>query len=147
MNATDAAIAVARRPLVRLNEHWLLAFMLALLHVAIWWDFGGPLSRSMMLAHLGLFLLWQPLWQKDRRVDSRSALAFLVLTFAVVYWLNWWFIFLWLVLLIGLIGGRVFVESRERYASLLALAVVICELLIGCLTPMFGIRRESRTGA
>ena len=43
------------------QEHRTLALMLALLHVVIWWDFGGGVSRSLMLAHLGLFLLWQVL--------------------------------------------------------------------------------------
>ena len=45
-------------------EHRLLGLMFLSLHLAIWYDFGGPLSRSLMLAHLGLFLLWQPLWRR-----------------------------------------------------------------------------------
>ena len=44
------------------HEHRMLGLMLACLHLAIWWDFGGALSRCLMLAHLGLFLLWQPVW-------------------------------------------------------------------------------------
>ncbi len=45
-------------------EHQILALMLASLHLALWWDFGGALSRSLILSHLGLFLMWQPLWRR-----------------------------------------------------------------------------------
>ena len=41
----DFAMSRLRRTLGRVNEHWLLGTMLALLHVAIWWDFASPLSR------------------------------------------------------------------------------------------------------
>ncbi len=131
-----------RRTLNRINEHWLLGTMLALLHVAIWWDFASPLSRSLMLAHLGVFLIWQPLWQRERPMRPGSTLLFVVATLSIVYWLNWWIIFVWLVVLVGLIGGRAFVDRGERYGSLIALTIVICELLIGVVTPMFGIAMD-----
>ena len=60
------------------HEHRILGLMLLLLHSAIWWDFGGPLSRSLMLAQLGLFLLWQPLWRRDQALAGRTALLFIV---------------------------------------------------------------------
>ena len=121
-------------------ENWLLGTMLLLLHAALWGDFGSALSRSMMLAHLGLFLLWQPLWRSDRRLDRPTAAVFVLLTAAFVIWINWWFVFIWLLLLIGLIGGRVlFVSRRERFVYLVTLVVLICEFLIGCVVPTFNI--------
>ena len=36
-------------------EHQILALMLASLHLALWWDFGGALSRSLILAHTTIF--------------------------------------------------------------------------------------------
>lgn len=121
------------------NQHGLLGLMLLLLHGAIWWDFGSPLSRSLALAHLGAFLMWQPLWQQDRRLKPRNGAVFVLVTAAAVYWLNWWLVFIWLILLVGLLGGRVFLDRRERLAYLVALVVVICELLVGCVMPMFSI--------
>lgn len=123
-----------------LSENGLLGAMLLLLHAALWGDFASPLSRSMMLAHLGLVVIWQPVWRSDQRLDRGTLAIFLVLTLAFVVWLNWWFVFLWLLLLIGLIGGRVlFANRRERFVYLTAVVVLISEFLIGCIVPMFGV--------
>ncbi|MCP4041125.1 MAG: hypothetical protein GY731_04090, partial [Gammaproteobacteria bacterium] len=95
------------------NEHWLLGLMLLMLHLSIWEGFGTALSRSMMLAHLGLFLIWQPLWRSDQQLKKGNAIIFVLLTVAFVNWINWWLVFVWLLLLIGIIGGRVFVDRSE----------------------------------
>ena len=42
---------------------WLLLAMLALLHGVMLLGVDSPWSRPLLLAHLGLFLLWQPLWR------------------------------------------------------------------------------------
>lgn len=121
------------------KEHLLLALMLLLLHATIWGDFGSALSRSMMLSHLGLFLLWQPLLRGDKQLDRQSAAIFVLVILAMAVWLNWLFVFIWLLLLIGLVGGRVLTSKRERYAYLITLVALISELLIGCITHMFDI--------
>jgi signal transduction histidine kinase len=127
------------RLLPLLHEHLLLAAMLPPLHGVIWGDFGSPLSRSLMLAHLGLFLIWQPLWRSDERLDPKQAAGFVVFTIAFVAWLNWWLLFLWLLILIGLIGGRVFVDRRERLAYGVTLLILVCELVIGTIPRMFSV--------
>ncbi|MDZ7751810.1 MAG: HAMP domain-containing sensor histidine kinase [Gammaproteobacteria bacterium] len=130
-----------------MRENLLLGLMLLLLHAALWGDFGSALSRSMMLAHLGLFLIWQPLWRSDRRLDRGTSTVFVLLTVAFVVWLNWWFVFIWMLLLIGLIGGRVlFVNRRERFVYLTTLVVLICEFLIGCVVPTFDVPTDDFTG-
>lgn len=111
--------------------------MLTPLHGVVWGDFGSAISRSLMLAHLGLFLLWQPIWRSDERLDPRGAAAFIVFTVAFVAWLNWWFVFVWLLLLVGLIGGRVFVDRREQLAYGITLLILISELIIGVMSRMF----------
>ncbi|MCP4041450.1 MAG: HAMP domain-containing histidine kinase [Gammaproteobacteria bacterium] len=121
------------------NEHWLLGLMLLMLHVSIWEGFGTALSRSMMLAHLGLFLIWQPLWRSDQQLKKGNAIIFVLLTVAFVNWINWWLVFVWLLLLIGIIGGRVFVDRSERFAYMITLLALISEFLIGCITPMFSV--------
>jgi signal transduction histidine kinase len=123
----------------RRREQWLLALMLVVLHASLWSEFGSLLSRSLMLAHLGLFLIWQPLWRRDQRLDRGTAVVFVLLTLGFVYWLNWWFVFVWLVLLIGLIGGMVFKDRRERFIHLLTLAALSSELLVGCTISMFAV--------
>lgn len=125
--------------LARLDEHWLLAAMLPPLHGAIWGGFGSALSRSLMLAHLGLFLLWQPIWRSDQRLDPKTAAAFIVFAFLFVAWMSGWLVFLWLLVLIGLIGGRVFVDRREQLAYAVTLFVLVGELVIGVTSQAFSV--------
>ncbi|MGQ0657841.1 MAG: sensor histidine kinase [Chromatiales bacterium] len=116
-------------------ENVVLATMLLLLHLSLWWDFAGPLSRSLMLAHLGLFFLWQPIWRGDQRLDMHSAVLFFLCTIGFVVLLNGWLFVCWLILLIGLVGGRSLSQTRERYVYMLTLFFLTSELLIGA-TPL-----------
>lgn len=118
-------------------EHIVLGCMLLVLHVAIWLDFGSSLSRSLMLAHLGLFFIWQPIWRRDLRLEFRSGLVFLIFTLGFMYWLNWWVLLIWLALLIGLVGGRMLPNRNSRYAHLLTLLFLVAETLIRCVTGLF----------
>ena len=86
------------------SEHRLLSCMLVVLHLALWWDFPGAVSRSLMLIHLGIFLIWQPLWSREHKLEWGGLTLFFLLTAAFIWWLNWWLIAFWMVLLIGLIG-------------------------------------------
>ncbi len=121
------------------HEHRTLAAMLLLLHVVIWWDFGGGTSRSLLLAHLGLFLLWQPLLRHDQRINWRGIAGFVLITIAFVIVLNWTLLGFWLLLLIGIVGGRVNVSHRRRYAYLVALSHLVLEFLIGWVPRMFAL--------
>lgn len=123
----------------RSGEHWLLGMMLLLLHVSLWSDLGSALSRSLMLAHLGLFLIWQPIWHAGRNIDPRTASSFVLFTLGFVVWMNWWLVFLWLLLLIGIMGGRVFIHRVERVAYLVTLIFLIGELLMGCVPHLFDV--------
>ena len=102
---------------------WMLLAMLGVLHVALMFGVDSPWVPSLLLAHLGLFLLWQPLWRGEKDVGGR-ALIFLVLgAGAALYWLSWWAVAFWLIGLFGLVGSRVF-AYRDRWTRLLYLAVM-----------------------
>ncbi len=120
-------------------EHVILAVMLLLLHLAVWTQPDHPLGRSLLLAHLGMFLLWQPIWQRDRRLDARDLLLAAVGIAAFVWWSSWLLMFGWLLMLIGLIGGRTLVAHRERFTYLLALVVLVSDLLIRVTPAYFAI--------
>lgn len=121
------------------SEHLVLAAMLLVLHLALWADPGSALSRSLMLAHLGLFLIWQPIWSRDRRLAPSTMAAFLGLTAAGILWLSWWVAACWLVLLIGLVGGRTLNSRNARSAYMLTLVLLVSELLIRCVPQAFGV--------
>jgi signal transduction histidine kinase len=133
---------MAWRPEVVLStrhEYRVLGFMLASLHVALWWDFGGVFTRPLILAHLGLFLIWQPIWSRRLRLSWSGAAIFLPAMAAFILWLNWWVMSFWLLLLIGLIGGRITVGRAERYAYLMALLFLVSDLFLGSIPRMFAV--------
>ncbi len=113
-----------------------LPLMLASLHIAIWLDFSSAISRSFMLSHLGLFLIWQPLWHGTEKPSTKNIILFLIFTTALLSWLNLWVLFAWLILLIGLIGGRITLNRGERAIYILAMLFLILELLFFCVPSL-----------
>ncbi|MEQ8230471.1 MAG: ATP-binding protein [Gammaproteobacteria bacterium] len=127
-----------RYPLLdRRHEHWLLASMLLVLHATIDAGFDSALSRALMITHLGLFFLWQPIWQKDQRLQLRAVVLVAVLVGAIIVTLSWWTVFAWIVVLIGLVAGRSFTTRQERYVYLVSLAFLVTELLVECAAELF----------
>ena len=121
----------------RRHEHWLLASMLLVLHAAIDAGFDSALSRALMVTHLGLFFLWQPIWQKDERLHLPMVLFIGLFVAGVFVALNWWMIFGWLIVLVGLVAGRSFTTREERYVYMISLAFLVSELLINCAATLF----------
>lgn len=118
------------------REQLVLVLMLEFLHFSIWADLSGPVSISLLLIHLGFFLIWQPLWQGDEMLRWYDILLLVVLTYTFLFWIDWGLILAWIILLMGLSGGRVIVNRRERTIYLLTLVFLVIEILIRC-TPMF----------
>lgn len=107
----------------------LLMAMLGLLHGALLLGVESPWVHPLLLAHLGLFLLWQPLWRGEHEV-GRGAFAFIILAALVaIFWLSWWAIAFWLTGLFGLVGARVFV-FRGRWTRLLYLTLIVYLLAV-----------------
>lgn len=123
------------------REHWVLAMMLIVLNLALRADFGSMLSASLMTAHLGLFFLWQPIWQRDQRLDRYSTLLIMIVAGAFFAALDWWLLFGWLILLIGIVAGRSFSTREERIAYMITLTMLISILLIECVPRLFDVGR------
>lgn len=124
------------------HEYRVLALMLALLHLALWDGLEGALARSLMLAHLGLFLIWQPVWNREMRLPWKSLPAFVLAALGFVIWLDWALMTFWLLLLIGIVGGRVTAGRTDRMAYLGTLVFLITELLVGSVPSMFRLDPE-----
>lgn len=127
---------IIQKLLVR-RELIILALMLELLHFSIWIDFGSPQSRSFMLIHLGLFLIWQPVWRNDEQISWQNSLAFIVLTLIFVTFMTWGLMFAWLILLCGFAGGRIIIHYQERNTYMLVLLFLTSELVIECTSKLF----------
>jgi len=121
------------------REYLLLAAMLECLHIAIWSDLESTLSQAMIIAHLGFFLLWQPIERRDQSYTWYNGLLIIGLLLVFALFINWWLIFIWIVVLLGIIGGRVVNSTSERYVYYLVLILLFSELLIACLPEMFSI--------
>ena len=110
-----------------------LGLMLLTLHIALHQDDSIFLS-TLLLAHLGFFLLWQPLLGSQEPVDSKSLLISLAFIIGLYYFLGWWFIALWIILLTGLTAGSALIQGMGR--RIYALAAVILFLDLGLkITP------------
>ena len=56
------------------QRYWRLVVvaMLLLLHIAVFRGVADPWARALLLAHLGLLLLWQPFLRAEQRLHSRE---------------------------------------------------------------------------
>jgi len=123
------------------NRHlnFLLAAMLLTLHGAIAWGGGEWWQRGLLLAHFGLFLIWQPVWRGERQVPM--ALALLVLCLGAFFAVagNWWLIATWIAVLFGLIGGGVpgTVGRGDRLVAILGAVYLVAMLLMWVVPQLF----------
>lgn len=127
---------------------WLLLAMLGVLHAVLLLGVNNPLAHPLLLAHLGLFLIWQPLWRGEREVGG-GALIFIMLAAAMsLFWLNWWSIAFWLTGLFGLVGARVFVyrDSTSRLLYLSVTAYLLAVLLLWVVPNLFAAQSTIEVG-
>ena len=125
--------------LVVARPQWGMGLMLLLLHAALaggvddWW------ARAFLLAHYGLFLLWQPFWGGDKNLNAASAALVLLGGASLVTWGSWWPVALWLAVLIGLVGGNVSAvqSKRQRWIYLLAVFYLLAALLLWVVPHVF----------
>src|SRR5258708_17397788 len=120
---------------------WRVLFlvMLVLLHVAA---MRGPedfWARGLMLAHFGLFIMWQPFMQAERRLTPSQALAIIAIGLCILYLLNGWLLALWVSVLAGIVGGKVFLFHAPwlRRFYLVVLLDLISLLLISVMPNIF----------
>src|ERR671925_1962612 len=92
------------------QRYWrvVVVAMLALLHVAVFRGVSDPWARALLLAHLGLLLLWQPFLRAEQRVSPTQGFILSLFAFAVMLRLDWWLLAFWVVIIAGLIGGKVY---------------------------------------
>src|SRR4051812_43986901 len=108
------------RPMSRLtellvnNRRWVVLGMLVALHAGLVSAPGSDFQRVWLLVHFGLFLLWQPFIAADRELDVVGAVLLFAITLATISFLAGWMIIGWLLVLLGILGGRVFTVQAQR---------------------------------
>ena len=140
--SVDAAILspLPKRGFVARYAHVWLGLMLLTLHTATAWGMGTVWASALLLAHFGLFLMWQPLWQGDGELRPGQALLVIVLAILLATVSSWWLIALWLAALTALIGGNVpgITQRSQRLASLLAALYLLALLLMWVVPRLAG---------
>jgi signal transduction histidine kinase len=117
--------------------------MLALLHVVALRGVADEGARVLVIAHLGLLLLWQPLLRGERPLTATQATVIALSAAAAALWLNWWLLAVWTVTLAGLVGGRVFLhQARWQRRFYLLVFIYLLALLVVIVLPEIAPRRE-----
>ena len=110
----------------------LLLVLLAALYLVLW---AGPdtlLGRTLFVAQLGLFILWQPFVHTGQRVSLPALLAVMAAALLAGLFLRGWVIALWIMMLAGIVGGKVLLyDTRSvRLFYLLALSFLVVALML-----------------
>jgi signal transduction histidine kinase len=127
------------------QRYWRLVVvaMLALLHVAVVRGVADPWARALLLAHLGLLLLWQPFVRGEQHISPAQGLVLILGAFLVMVRLDWWLLAFWVVVLAGLVGGKVYQHSaRWQRRCYLVVLVYLVALLTVVILPEIAPRRE-----
>src|SRR5688500_7080263 len=119
------------------QRYWrvVLVSMLALLHIAVFRGVADPWARALLLAHLGLLLLWQPFLRGEQRVSPVQGVILALVASTVMLRLDWWFLAFWVVVLAGLVGGKVYQQHTrwQRRCYLVVLAYLLALLAVAIL--------------
>jgi signal transduction histidine kinase len=124
----------------RVRPGVLLGLMLLLLHAGLVFGLDSGAARALLLAHFGLFLLWQPVWQGSRSLQPRRVLLVVGGGLLFVWWIDWWLAGLWMALLFSLLGANLLTlrQRRQRLAPLLAALYLLAVLLVWVVPRLLG---------
>lgn len=114
----------------------LFVAMLVLLHLTAMRGVEDIWARALMVAHFGLFILWQPFMRGEQSLTPLqiSAIA-LICVLTMLFW-NWWLMLLWLCILAGVVGGKVFLfQARWQRNFYLVVLVYLVSLLLVWVFP------------
>ncbi len=126
--------------------------MLVLLHVAALRGVEDNWARSLLLAHLGLLLIWQPFLRGQHQVSATQLGFIAVGAVAVMLWLNAWLLVFWVCVLAGLVGGKVFLhqarwQKRFYLLVLFYLLALLAIVILPDIAPQREITPELRSAA
>lgn len=117
--------------LIDLRRGLLLA-LFAALYLVLWQGPDTLFGRTLFLAHMGLFILWQPFVHTGQRLSLTSLAAVVGAAVLSVVYLKGWILTVWVMMLAGIVGGKVLLyETRSsRLFYLLALSFLVVALTL-----------------
>lgn len=117
--------------LIALRRGLLLALLVAL-YLVLWQGPDTLIGRTLFVVHLGLFMLWQPFVQAEQRLSPHWLLVVGAVVLVAAAFLKGWMIALWIMMLAGIVGGKVllFGARASRLFYLLALGFLVMALML-----------------
>ena len=115
------------------RRYWrlIVVAMLALLHVAVFRGVADPWARALLLAHFGVVLLWQPFLRAEQRVSPVQGFILALVAFGIMLHLDWWLLAFWVVVLAGLVGGKVYQHNAKWQGRVYLVMLVYLLALLG----------------
>jgi signal transduction histidine kinase len=118
------------------QRRWVLLGLLGLLHLLLLQGIDSAVGRTLLVVHIGLFILWQPFVRAELRLSRQQLAVIAGLIAAAAWWANNWMMILWVMALAGIIGGKVFFFAG-RWAKIFYLLVLsyLISMLLMVLVP------------
>ncbi len=118
--------------MVLAQRRWLLLAMLALFHLLFLEGIQTGVGRTLLVGHIGLFILWQPFVRAEHRLSPLQLVVMAAVIAAAAAWTGKWTMIFWTMALAGIVGGKVFFYASRgtKVFYLLVLAYLISVLLI-----------------
>jgi signal transduction histidine kinase len=126
-------------PFTRRRAPLFLGLMLLALHASLAFGIDEWWSRAFLLAHFGFFLLWQPVWLGDRKLNAFQGFVVVGVGLLFVVWSTWWLMAIWIALLFALIGGNVAGgrHGAQRAVGFIAAFYLLAVLLMWIVPHLF----------
>lgn len=117
--------------LIAIRRGLLLALLVALYFV-LWQGPGTWLGKTLFIVHLGLFLLWQPFVHAEQRLSMAGIVGLAVIVVVGAAFLKAWMLLLWIMMLGGIVGGKVLLFSARapRLFYMMALGFLVVALFL-----------------
>jgi signal transduction histidine kinase len=131
------------------HEHKLLGLILFSLLAAISLGADNDFSRSLLITHFGLFLLWQPILKQEQSFSIPSLFILIAFVLVFIIWFNLWISTFWMLLLLSLLTGRIFARGLGRAAYGLAVIILFLQLILITTPSLFnlkGLNPQLQTG-
>lgn len=127
----DRAVRAIYR-VIGANPSVLLAAMLALLYLVMRQPPDSNFAKALFVAHMGLFIVWQPVVEGQQRMSAMATSWLLLLMLGMTLTFDGWLVVVWTMMLAATVGGRVLLagSARLRLAYLVALGFLVLTLLL-----------------
>jgi signal transduction histidine kinase len=115
------------------NSHRVMALMLLSLHAfLIFFDQDEVYRQMFYFLSFGIFLIWQPIWRGSQKLSIIASIALVGVGLLGFLYFNWWLTAIWLAILFGLLGGRIFSgdSKKNRLIHILAASYLLAMLLL-----------------